>query len=119
MINPFDYLFYKIYTAWSHLYFSRVPYTHTLIMTLLLALNVLTGYLFIEREWPSDNFMIISYVTIVVFTLPYLHPRKESRIIAKFENESGRSRTIGNTVVISYVILSIISFVLVMKMFSN
>jgi len=41
--------------------------------------------------------------------------KRDKKVIAKFKNESKKSREIGNLVVICYVILSIVSFILVIK----
>jgi nitrate reductase NapE component len=45
----------------------------------------------------------------------YLIFKREKKVIAKFKNESTKSREIGNLVVICYVIFTIVSFILVIK----
>lgn len=114
MINPFDYLFYKIYVFLSHLSGGGNPITHLGAMGVLLGINVLTIYLFVYGESPP--FIIYIILTPLLF---YAFPKKMERIISKYDQESEKSRLIGNTAVTFYVLLSIASFILVVKSYAN
>ena len=118
MINPFDYLYYKLYKISLYSESGKTG-THTAgsIMSVLLSLNFFT-----VRWWRSNNLessdkliygvcLLILMLIIVVYWIL----KRDKKVIAKFKNESKKSREIGNLVVICYVILSIVSFILVIK----
>ena len=110
MINPFNYLFYKIYVFLSHISGGGNPITHLSAMGLLL--NSFTFYLFFfDKLFPSFGCLIL-----VILLLPYAVPKISDKIISKYEKESEKSRLIGNTVVTFYVILSVVALILVNRM---
>lgn len=115
MINPFDYLFYKIYRAWSHLSFNGEPIGHLGVMTFLLLSNVLTIYLLIFGEILPEQVALISGFLIAATLFVSYRPKREARILSRFEKESKERRIIGNTIVILYTIISIIACILTLK----
>ena len=115
MINPFDYLYYKIYSALSCIDGGGEPVHHAGATSVFFVFNILAICTLITNALPSG--IVIWGVCGSVFILvPICYPRNyRKKILAKYSRESLKSRVIGNFVVISYVILSIVSFFLVMR----
>ena len=109
MINPFDYLFYRIYSVWK--YIGGV--NHCSAMGFVLLCNIITIQLLITGTYSLDFAIFVSFV-VIIWMITYTSKR-ESRIIAKFENESNKARIIGNICVIIYMILSIVLLLIVAK----
>lgn len=107
MINPFNYLFYKIYKTLSCFSISGEPIGQVGVMTFLLGFNVLAIYFLIFKEVPSQKIGVTVFYLIATILFVAYRPKREAKIIAKFEKESEDSRLIGNIAVISYVIFSI------------
>ncbi|MCD7901065.1 MAG: hypothetical protein LUH22_14705 [Bacteroides sp.] len=107
MINPLDYLYYKIYKAWSFLSGGDYPIKHQAAMLLLIWFNILTVYFLFFKELPSEKFNIACVIVIGIIILIIYRPKREAKIVAKFEKESEDSRIIGNILVICYVVGSI------------
>ena len=115
MINPFDYLHYKIYKAWSQLNGGGYPFSHYAVIAIPYILNSLTIYILIVNEFPSKEiFSGIAFPILVIVFICY-RPNREDKILAKYCNESEDSRLIGNAVVVFYYIISILVFILVRK----
>lgn len=115
MINPFDYLYYKLYKAWSHLSFSGIPTHHTGIMSLLLTFNVYSIYTWIFKAKVSITvFMIFAFFVVITILFCY-RTKVENKIIEKFDKESKTSRIVGSLAIILYAILSVWGFSLVLK----
>ena len=110
MINPFSYLFYKIHTFLSDFTFSGYSMRSLSVMGILLGINIVTVNSFFFDK-PSH----IIFIIMVLLLIPYAIPSVFDKVMAKYEKESERSRLIGNNVVITYIIASIISFILVVK----
>jgi hypothetical protein len=113
MINPFDYLYYKIYSALSYISGGGNPINHIGAIILLFILNCMNIYTLITGEL-SATFAYISGFLILIVSLIYFYSR-QAKIIAKYSQESEQSRTIGNTAVVLYVIISIVAAVLVIR----
>jgi len=114
MINPFDYLYYKIYNALSYIN-GGIPANRTLgLYGLIIALNVLSIIILIVGDLP-DIYIVISLIFVFLFVFAYFRKKKENAIIKRYENETENSRIIGNVSVIIYVLLSIVSFVWAIK----
>jgi hypothetical protein len=122
MINPFDYLFYKIHTAWSHISGNGSSGKHHGAMMILLMLNFFTiyeliyGYIPLDisehlrrKGFTSDLIVLASGIFIIFISPVFYSSKREKRIIAKYKNESEKSRIIGNAIVICYVILTFAS----------
>ena len=118
MINPFDYLFYKIYNAWSYLSSTGKPINYFAPIGILFLLNAWTTYMLLVDGF-SKAFAYGSVAFVGIFLFIRFRPKREAKIIAKYSKESNKSRMIGNTVVIFYVTLSIVSFILVMKHYAK
>jgi hypothetical protein len=113
MINPFDYLFYKIYKTWrclgernsSSFYNSVGPMCILLIFNCFVIERIITG---------GINGLFVFYLPLVI-PLTYLLPGRMVRVIKKYRAESEKSRNRGNLIVWCYVILTIVSLILVFK----
>ena len=112
MINPFNYLFYKIYVFLSHISGGGNPITHLAAMGTLLGINIMTIYLFIYGNWPPFSLLYMILAPLVLYAIPKI----SDKIISKYEKESEKSRLIGNTVVTFYVVLSVVALILVNRM---
>jgi len=114
MINPFDYLYYKIYKALSFISGGINPTNLTAAFGLLLLSNTLTVYMLIAGEF-SLTFAYCSLAVLALISLFNLLSNKEEKIIAKFKNESEKARILGDALVILYVVISIILFIIAIK----
>ena len=115
MINPFDYLYYRIYKIWSWFDGGGEPVKHEAGLALLYGLNLLTIYTALYKETPKVESMIIVAFLILAVILICYRPKREKRIVAEFEKKSEDFREIGNIIANAYIIISICAFVLVTK----
>jgi cytochrome bd-type quinol oxidase subunit 2 len=118
MINPLDYLYYKIYVAWSYISGGGKPGNNMPAIGLLLLSNIITGYVLIYKSF-SETFGILSAIIVVIFCAIYFNLKKEDEILKKYENESQKSQIIGAIAVISYSIISIVSFICVLLYYAK
>ncbi len=109
MINPFDYLQYKIYKTMSWLIGNGSERYYGILFSLYF-LNIITITTILIGRQLSDTFAISCGFCILVVGLIFYRKKRERNVIAKYKNESERSRIIGNFAVVLYVILSIVSF---------
>ena len=112
MINPLDYLYYKIYVAWSYISGGGRPINNISAIAVLLLSNIITVRLLIFHTL-SELFNIISPISVVLFCAIYFNFKKEDKILEKYENESPKSKVIGSIVVILYAIISFASLICV------
>ena len=114
MINLLDYLFYKMYTAWSHiLYGKRYPFDYQGPIIILLMLNYVSIDILAGYNTNNSSMFMLYGIFIILFVI--LYSLREKKFLSKFKNESKKSCTIGNIAVITYVIASIILFILSIK----
>jgi hypothetical protein len=114
MINPFDYLYYKMYRAWYWLNggYSQGPGT---VIMLLYTVNFITIYAVIARELPPAELIGgCLFFTFIIFLFLY-RSKREKKIIVKYGRKSTESRETGNIIVVFYVIISIVAFIWAMK----
>lgn len=79
-------------------------------IALLLALNYLTII-------PISNSFIYGVLAILIFVyIFYSSEKRTAKILNKYKNESEKSKLIGDWVVFWYVVVSIVSFILVVKL---
>lgn len=114
MINPLDYLYHKIYVAWSYISGGGIPINNISAIGFLMLSNMYTVYIAINKTL-TEAFGIGSIIFEVIFCAIYFNIKKEEMIIQKFENESNKSRIIGNIIVIAYSLLSLMSLIYVLK----
>ncbi len=112
MINPLDYLYYKIYVAWSYISGGGRPGNNMSAIGFLMLSNIFTVYILIYKTF-SISFGLISAILEGIFCAIYFNFKKEDKILKKYENESPQSKIIGNIAVILYAIISIVSLVCV------
>jgi len=116
MINPFDYLYYKLYKIEMYIGGINLGYSKGQ-MGGLLFLNFFTiyGWLTGSKD-PTDMISsIVFFLIFILITLFYWILKRDKKAIVKFKNESTAFREIGNLAVICYVILTIVSFIWVIK----
>jgi len=114
MVNPFDYLYYKICIGLASLIKWGSPIRYAGIILLLFILNSMTLCILITGELSEPFAYVSGFLITVFFALYYLFKRDE-KIIAKYSKESEKSRMIGNTAVWLYVIVTFVAFALVIK----
>ncbi len=114
MVNPFDYLYYKIYTAISYISGGGYSANHHSVMGALLLLNITTIYILIAGTFSLPFAIVCIGVETILFFIFYM-PKRGTRILAKYNKESEKSRMIGNAAVVLYVIITIVTFALVLK----
>jgi len=111
-INPFDYLFYKIYSFLSFISCggsTTERVSAISVLSLLFALNLLMLMSLIFDTVSTAIFTVCSFF-IVIFNLIYYN-LKDDIIIAKYSQESEQSRTVGNMIVTIYVILTFVTLI--------
>ena len=116
IINPFDYFYYKIYCAWRWLGGGEYPFRHRVAIWLLYFLNYVTicGLMFGKSATLRYSAAIAISIGVIMFI--FYNLKREKRILLKYRRESETSRQIGNAAVILYVIITIVSFVLVVRL---
>ena len=97
----------------DHLSFGGYSMQSLSVMGLLLWMNVVSIYELISNK--TIPFGI--FIALILLTLPYAIPSVFDKVMAKYEKESERSCLIGNTVVVVYITASIISFIMVAKIY--
>lgn len=119
MINPFDYLYYKLDRDTRKL--SSVSYGVPTGMVLFFGLNYLTIYaLLTGGGFPSNTSLIVAILLISIPTvIPFLSRKRVFRILRKYRKESENSRIIGSLIVWGYVVLTFISAFLVARYYGK
>ena len=110
MINPINYLFYKIYKV---LFFTNggiVPVQQSGATALFPLLNFWTIWILVTGEL-TTVIMVVSLIFMLPLSIFYA--ASEKQIIIKYEKESEKSRIIGNWVVALYIIITIGAFFVV------
>lgn len=110
MVNPINYLFYKIYKALLFIDGGGSPVKQSGATALLLLLNFWTVWILITGEL-NTVVAAISLIFMLLFSIFYA--ASEEQIIAKYEKESDKSRIVGNWIVTLYILITIGSFFLV------
>lgn len=99
MINPIDYLFYKIHSG-----FDIIGNDNAVLATTgTININIASMMVLIYGQIP--NFCYIICIIEGWYLVSYYHDN-EKKIIEKYESESERSRKIGNVIVAIYLILT-------------
>lgn len=99
MVNPFDYLFYKIYNILDIIGCE----TEIIATTLLVQINLMTIAIAIFGTVSLGAFIFIGIIGL--YLVSYYTDNQE-KIMAKYESESESSRQIGNIITTLYVILT-------------
>jgi len=113
MLNPFDYLYYKMYKISSYISYTKADSAG--FMSILLSLNFFTLYILITGSKDTLTAFVFFLLVLSFLILVYWIFKREKKIIVKYKNESENSRIIGNTIVVCYVVLSIVLFILVVS----
>jgi hypothetical protein len=112
MKNPIDYLWYKLYKAFSYIE-KGAPSSSAECMGGLFIINSLS-ILLIDKDF-INNYAWVFFLLVMFIITPYFFTKKQIRIIKKYKNESEKSRITGNIVVTLYIVLSFILLFLVVK----
>jgi len=104
MINPFDYLWYKMYRFFSKIEKSA-PWSSIKVMSILVAANLMSIIILMCGYLRSDYCGLI-FIIDVIIVFPYFFQKKQCKVIARYRKESEKSRIIGNASVIIYIILT-------------
>jgi hypothetical protein len=111
LFYPFSYLYYKLYVFFSYLSFSEYPVGHMQVMGFLLFLNIATFFLGIFDFSISLWMGLIPLFVIII----YSSRKIEKKIFARFSKETDDARIIGNVLVLTYIILSVLLSIYVLK----
>jgi len=119
-MNIYLYTYYKIYKFTNKLGNWEVANSASYGFTFLLGINSIYIYkntcnlissLNCNKEFMCIIFVLIIFINIFLF----LYKSKYKKIIAKYSNESEKSRKIGNILVTFYVFLTFISIFFIPK----
>jgi len=118
MINPFDYLFYKL------AYFQKQPssgirFFDTTIMAILLFCNIITISHIAYREILPAWIYILVFLLVGILVFSVYTKKRYIAIKEKFDLQSENSSLIGNAVVVFYIIITIVAFIMVVKQISR
>lgn len=118
--NPLDYFYYKLYIFWEYLFNDRnVNYQIIPIILVVLSSNVFSLILSITGEL-TDKAMYVSGGAIMIFlVLRFDSLESRDKYIAKYKDESEKSRVLGNLLVTLYVLASLLILVLLIKYYYN
>lgn len=99
MVNPIDYLFFKIYNGLDIIGGG----TEAIATTISIQINLMTLAIAIFGTIPLGAFIFIGIIGLYLVSY---YTDNEERILERYESESELSRKIGNTIVTIYVILT-------------
>lgn len=99
MVNPIDYLFYKVYNVLDIIGCE----TKIIAIAILVQINLMTIAIAIFGTIPLGAFIFIGIIGLYLVSY---YTDNEEKILKKYESESESSRKIGNTIVTIYVILT-------------
>ena len=97
MVNPIDYLFYKVYNVLDIIGCE----TKIIAIAILVQINLMTIAIAIFGTIPLGTFIFIGIIGLYLVSY---YTDNEERILERYESEL--SRKIGNTIVTIYVILT-------------
>jgi hypothetical protein len=112
MINPYYYLYYRLYKFAKKVGTGDASWTAILLITVLIALNVFSLlFAFIDKYWifilPAKLVGVLIAVTLGFINYFIFSPRKKTQaIISRFEGESKQASIIGSIAVLIYIALS-------------
>lgn len=104
MINPLDYLYYKVYTFLLHISSGRAPLNRSAAYSILLFANACTIYILITGKF--SRLFVFAGLLIGLFVFIRYRPKNEEIIVEKYRKESNKSRIRGNIIVTIYVLLT-------------
>ena len=113
MINPLDYLYYKVYKGLSYISGGGNPLSQTGATMALLLINFSTIYYLISGELPK-SILAVAMTIIILFCVIYFWI-KEDKILARYDQESEQSYKKGNMIVAIYVILTFVAAICVLR----
>lgn len=113
MINPLDYLYYKVYKGLSYISGGGNPMSQIGATMVLLMINFSTIYYLIAGELP-ESVLTGAMIIIILFCTIYFSI-KEDKILAKYDQESEQSYRKGNMIVTVYVILTFVAAICVLR----
>jgi hypothetical protein len=105
MINPLDYLWYKIYKAQFFIGGKKKPLRDIPFMGCILGINMVCITWLIYGDI-FDNFIIFIFILDTIIISPYFCTKKQAKIVKKYRHETEKYRIIGNTVIVIYIILT-------------
>lgn len=113
MVNPLDYLYYKVYKGLSYISGGGNPLSQIGATMALLLINFSTIYYLISGELPKSVLAVT--ITVIILFCPIYFLIKEDKILAKYDQESEQSYRKGNMIVTIYVILTFVAAFYVLR----
>jgi len=110
-MNPYNYLFLKLYKFGIKLDFFDAKYSAVSIISLFIAINLD----FIRKKihyYPVNltNYSIAVFVLLfIVNALYFIREKRYEKIIERYKNESKAKSIIGTVCVLIYIVLSVIA----------
>lgn len=99
MVNPFDYIYYKIHNGLDVIGGGRAISATIIVFQI----NLITITTITFDKIPVSYYII--GILIGIYLVSY-YANNEEKILKKYESESELSRKIGNTIVTIYIILT-------------
>ncbi|MFC2152692.1 hypothetical protein ACFLSE_09200 [Bacteroidota bacterium] len=116
-MNPYYYLYYKIYVFTKKLGNWQVAWSAVLGLSFLLIINVI---LILEKLVDISRFendRVIVWITGAVILIAnfflFDYKAKYKNLVNKYKNESDISRKFGNSIVLIYVIATLLSIFII------
>lgn len=111
MVNPLDYLYYKLAEFYLGLGFQSKPENTQAgrLFVMLLVFNISSVGMLIWDRTIGVSFIILA-IPLGIFESFYYNRKRVRKIEAKYSQESEDSRVNGNIIVILYVLISLGSF---------
>jgi hypothetical protein len=106
MMNPVDYLWYKIRNMMTYIDHGGNHITDIAAMGLCLIANILTIIVLISGEFPNKFMCAWILIVVAVIVFPYMSRKKQAKVLWKYKNESRKSQIRGNITIAVYIILS-------------
>jgi len=111
MINPYDYLFYKLYRINSEIDPGNASFISAMLIVYFVFFNILSAFIFYYAENPditvSKTQGVGLMAVLVIFNLLYFNRKRVERICNTYSKESKKYSLLGWILTISYVVLSV------------
>lgn len=116
-MNPYYYLYYKIYAFTKKLGNWQVAWSAVLGLSFLLIINaiLILNKVFDISRFENDRIIvwIIGAVILIANFFLFDYKAKYKNVVNKYKNESDTSRKVGNSIVLIYVITTFLSIFII------
>ena len=113
MIDPITHLYYSCYKLYAFFNKENPAFQYGTLFGVMVFLNVIALITLINNKFPSDSVYFVFSIMSGVLTFIVSH--FEDRIVKKYDNMSKKKKIIGNIVFIVEIIITILSFILIIR----